>query len=324
LGDNSPRKIVLRDEGEVLQLLGENDQNIRLIEDTFPAKIIARGNELTIDGDAGEAGIVEDLLTGILEVLRRGDPVPLSEIKYAIKMIKKDRNVDLSSVFSHRIYVSPKNGGIIRPKTIGQKRYVEAMENFDMVFCIGPAGTGKTYLAVAMAVAALKNKEVDRIILTRPALEAGERLGFLPGDIYDKIAPYLRPLYDALFDIMKESSEALIAKGIIEIVPLAYMRGRTLNRSFIILDEAQNTTIEQMKMFLTRLGFNSKVVITGDVTQVDLPSDRPSGLIQIQSILSGIDGIKFIHLEKSDIVRHPLVQKIIKAYEDYEEKSKGR
>ena len=324
MGDNSPRKIVLRDNQEIVDLLGENDQNIKLIEDTFPARIIARGNELTIDGDSGEEGIVEDLLTGILSAVRKGNPVSPSEIRYAIRMIKKDRNADLSGVFSHRIYVSPKSGGVVRPKTIGQKRYVEAIENLDMVFCIGPAGTGKTFLAVAMAVAALKNKEVDRIILTRPALEAGEQLGFLPGDIYDKVAPYLRPLYDALFDIMKESSETLIAKGTIEIAPLAYMRGRTLNRSFIILDEAQNTTVEQMKMFLTRLGYSSKTVITGDVTQVDLPPERSSGLIQIQSILSGIDEIKFIYLEKTDIVRHPLVQRIIKAYEDHEEKIKSR
>ena len=764
MGDNSPRKIILQDDQEIIELLGENDQNIKLIEDTFSAKIIARGNELTIDSDTGDAGIVEDLLSEILLALRKGNPVSPSEIKYAIKMIKKDRNVALSSVFSHRIYVSPKNGGVIRPKTVGQKKYVEAMEDLDMVFCIGPAGTGKciagsslvlttqgllpiesitpgvksgsyvpidldvsgiqgvekaghlycggvsltkrirtrlgyeieataehplmhlnaegvsrwrradelrvgdyvaiqrgqnlfgsktdidfhyppdgpqdhakplglhkldediacfmgiltgagclissdrvilrgadgpivtffyrmaarfglhvfrnsrgkphdyiisspplyqllfhlgmsdgslnekqvpqsilsapreivtaflrglfytdarvrgqggclsfssgskrlidqvqiillnfdilankrpkqtiyrgeyrlsyqleingadakrfyqkvgfgllrkqelrrargpnpnidpfphlpeliqrdivartfpgpgherlpiyakvgetvgvlpeagapcpsvpaergagvagteernpfgsmleevpdgnlfweeiieiedgeadvydltvpgthsfcangfvnhnTYLAVAMAVAALKNKEVDRIILTRPALEAGEQLGFLPGDIYDKVAPYLRPLYDALFDIMKENSETLIAKGTVEIAPLAYMRGRTLNRSFIILDEAQNTTVEQMKMFLTRLGFNSKVVITGDVTQVDLPSDRSSGLIQIQSVLSGIDEIRFIYLEKSDIVRHPLVQSIIQAYEEFEERNK--
>ncbi len=242
-------------------------------------------------------------------------------MRYAIRSIAEDEYTSLRDLFLNNIPVSSKKRFVI-PKTETQRRYIEAIKNFDIVISIGPAGTGKTYLAMAMAISALLKKQISRIILARPAIEAGEKLGFLPGDIYDKVNPYLRPLYDALFDMMEaEKASKLVERGIIEIAPLAFMRGRTLNDSFIILDEAQNTTSEQMKMYLTRLGFNSKTVITGDVTQIDLPSGKTSGLIEAEKLLSGIEGIKFIYFSERDVVRHRLVQEIIKAYERYEKRN---
>jgi phosphate starvation-inducible PhoH-like protein len=237
-------------------------------------------------------------------------------------MISENKDINIVSIFQEAIYVSDR-GKPIRPKTLGQRKYVEAIQKHDIVFGIGPAGTGKTYLAVAMAVSSLLNKEVVRIILTRPAIEAGEKLGFLPGDMMDKVDPYLRPLYDAIFDMIGiEKFHHLLNEGVIEVAPLAFMRGRTLNDSFVILDEAQNTTHEQMKMFLTRLGFDSKAVITGDITQIDLPQDSTSGLVEVQTILSKIDGISFVYFNKSDVVRHQLVSDVIKAYEEYEDAKK--
>lgn len=242
-------------------------------------------------------------------------------MRYAIRSITEDEYTSLRDLFLNNIPVSSKKRFVI-PKTETQRRYIEAIKNFDIVISIGPAGTGKTYLAMAMAISALLKKQISRIILARPAIEAGEKLGFLPGDIYDKVNPYLRPLYDALFDMMEaEKASKLVERGIIEIAPLAFMRGRTLNDSFIILDEAQNTTSEQMKMYLTRLGFNSKTVITGDVTQIDLPSGKTSGLIEAEKLLSSIEGIKFIYFSERDVVRHRLVQEIIKAYERYEKRN---
>jgi phosphate starvation-inducible PhoH-like protein len=240
-----------------------------------------------------------------------------------MRMLADDEDADFKSLFADAIPV-PSRKKWVAPKTLGQKRYVEAIRTSDMVFAIGPAGTGKSFLAVAMAVSALMKREVARIVLTRPAVEAGERLGFLPGDLYEKVHPYLRPLYDALYDMLEaEKVTSLMEKGAIEIAPLAYMRGRTLNDAFIVLDEAQNTTSEQMKMFLTRLGFNSRMVITGDITQVDLPSSRPSGLIEIQSVLKGVPGIAFIYFTEKDVVRHELVSEIIKAYDEWGQRARG-
>jgi phosphate starvation-inducible PhoH-like protein len=246
--------------------------------------------------------------------MEKGWHIHSSDVDYAHRILSEDINFDLARIFLDTVFISSKKR-IITPKSISQRLYIEYMRNFDMVFAIGPAGTGKTYLAMAMAISALMEKKVQRIILARPAVEAGERLGFLPGDLAEKVNPYLRPLYDALYDMIDlERASTLISKGLIEVAPLAFMRGRTLNDSFVILDEAQNTTSEQMKMFLTRLGFGSKAVITGDITQVDLPQDKKSGLIEAENILRKVDCIRFIHFSEIDVVRHPLVQDIIKAY----------
>src|SRR5262245_52185377 len=257
----------------------------------------------------------ERALTQLAELVRAGAPMRGGEVRAALRMLNDDEATDLKAVFADAIAV-PSRKKWIAPKTLGQKRYVEAIRSHDMVFGIGPAGTGKSFLAVAMAVSSLVKREVARIVLTRPAVEAGERLGFLPGDLVEKVHPYLRPLYDALYDMLEpEKVSALTEKGAIEIAPLAYMRGRTLNDAFIILDEAQNTTSEQMKMFLTRLGFSAKMVVTGDITQVDLPASRASGLIEIQTVLQGIDGIRFIYFDDRDVVRHDLVSSIVRAYD---------
>jgi len=298
-------------------ILGNKDQYLKLIQDTLSISIAVRGGEFHITGEEEAVLKGVELLKHLKEIVLKSN-LSLSDLKSAINMINEDINSEVSDVLTDIIKVSGRVKNVV-PKTPRQKVYVEYMKENDIVFGIGPAGTGKTYLAVAMAVNMFLNKKVNRIILTRPAVEAGEKLGFLPGDIADKINPYLRPLYDALYNMMDfEKVSHLIEKGVIELAPLAFMRGRTLNDAFIILDEAQNTTVEQMKMFLTRLGFNSKAVITGDITQVDLPIDKRSGLIVVREILRDVEGLKFIEFTKNDVIRHPLVQRIINAYERYE------
>ncbi len=300
---------------EAQNLFGHQDTNLRIIENSFDARIVARGCNLEIIAEKKESEKVSRVFIELLSLLRSGHNINSDDVKYTIRMIKNGKDIDLDEIISEGIHVF--SNKIIRPKTKGQKLYVSAMQKYDLVFGIGPAGTGKTYLAMAMAVSALKKGEIGRIILTRPAVEAGERLGFLPGDILAKVDPYLRPLYDALYDMMPiERIEALMEKSIIEVAPLAFMRGRTLNNSFVILDEAQNSTNEQMKMFLTRLGFDSRAVVTGDITQIDLPLDKKSGLLEVQNILANVDGIKFSYLTSDDVVRHELVQRIIDAYEN--------
>lgn len=313
------KKIILENNEEIINLLGSNDENLKIIRKHFKSKIVPRGNELIFIGDKNEVAYAYRIFEELVGIMRAGIIIRPPEIKYALDILTKEKDVDLVSVFTQAAYVSPK-GRTIRPKTITQKKYVESISKNDITICIGPAGTGKTYLAVAMAVSSLSRGEVDRIVLARPAVEAGEKLGFLPGTLQEKINPYLRPLYDALYYMIGvEKLHQLIEQEIIEIAPLAFMRGRTLNNSFIILDEAQNTTSEQIKMFLTRLGFESKIIITGDITQIDLEKKSASGLVQIQSILKNIEEICFIYFTECDVVRHNLVQKIVKAYEKYED-----
>lgn len=314
------KRFKLKDNEEAKNLFGRHDDHLKLIEKEFGVQLFSRGEELVVSGEDEKVEKVAKLIETLLLVVRNGGILKMHDVVYAARTAKENRLTDLPGMYLDRIEVSSKRQ-FITPKTVGQKRYVDAIRNYDIVFGIGPAGTGKTYLAMAMAVQALQRQEVSRIILTRPAVEAGERLGFLPGDMVEKVSPYLRPLYDALYDMMEmEKIERYIERGIIEVAPLAFMRGRTLNDSFIILDEAQNSTQEQMKMFLTRLGFDSKTVITGDVTQVDLPNDKPSGLVQVQELLKHIEGIAFIHFTGQDVVRHELVQQIIEAYGRFSEK----
>jgi phosphate starvation-inducible PhoH-like protein len=292
-------------------LLGPRDEHLRQIEQAFPSTSIGvRGNEVTVRGpDADEVGRLFEELVGLLE---RGHPLDAASLQRSIGMVRADERP--TEVLTHQVLRGSK-GRQVRPKTAGQKRYVDAIAEHVITFGVGPAGTGKSWLAVAMAVQALQAKQVQRIILTRPAVEAGERLGFLPGDLMAKIDPYLRPLYDALYDMVEpEGAQKLLERGTVEVAPLAFMRGRTLNNSFIILDEAQNTTPEQMKMFLTRIGFGSKVVVTGDATQVDVPDGR-SGLLGLERVLAGIDGLAFVHLSAEDVVRHRIVADIVAAYE---------
>jgi phosphate starvation-inducible PhoH-like protein len=309
------RRISLAPDVDLLPLLGRNDDHLKTLEHELDVRIVARGHEVMLKGDERQVKKAERALVQLAELVRAGAPLRQVEVRAALRMLADDEDADLKAVFSDAIAV-PSRKKWVTPKTRGQKRYVDAIRAHDMVFGIGPAGTGKSFLAVAMAVSALTRREVARIVLTRPAVEAGERLGFLPGDLYEKVHPYLRPLYDALYDMLEaEKVTSLMEKGAIEIAPLAYMRGRTLNDSFIILDEAQNSTTEQMKMFLTRLGFNSKMVITGDITQVDLPASRGSGLIEVQSILRDVQGISFVYFDESDVVRHRLVSAIVHAYD---------
>src|SRR6266480_6797987 len=306
-------KVVIPDDHSMVSLLGSGDELLHVIERSFRADIHVRGNEITITGTAAETALVAELFEEMTALVGGGAELTPAVVERIIPMLRRKSGVRPAEVLSLDILSS--RGRMIRPKTLNQKRYVDAIDEHTIVFCIGPAGTGKTYLAMAKAVKALQAKEVTRIILTRPAVEAGERLGFLPGTLYEKIDPYLRPLYDALHDMIDpDSIPRLTSAGTIEIAPLAYMRGRTLNDSFIILDEAQNTSPEQMKMFLTRLGFGSKVVATGDVTQVDLPRDQASGLIQVQEILGSIEGVAFVRFGHEDVVRHKLVQRIVEAY----------
>lgn len=317
-------KVVFDDLQTANVLFGAHGENLKRIAKTIGVKINAKGNILTIQGDDVGVGLSKKVLDDLYALLKKGYPLYPNDIDHAVRMISDDRNVDLEEIFLDTVYISSKKR-VITPKSLAQKRYIDAIRKHDLVIGIGPAGTGKTYLAMAMAVAFLMKQEVERIVLTRPAVEAGEKLGFLPGDIAEKVNPYLRPLYDALHDMMDfERASKLVERGVIEVAPLAFMRGRTLNDSFVILDEAQNTGSEQMKMFLTRLGFGSKAVITGDITQVDLPDNKVSGLIEVQGILKGIDGIRFVYFTERDVVRHPLVQDIIKAYESYEKTDERR
>lgn len=310
------------DNSEAAVLFGQYDENLRFIEAKCQSKIIARSGEIIIQGSPRAVEFTRKLFEQLIDLVRAGNSISVQDIGYAYHLVKEGHEGNLADALSE-IVLTTSRGKPIRAKTLGQKRYLQAIRDNDIVFGIGPAGTGKTYLAVVMAIHALRNKDVSRIVLVRPAVEAGEKLGFLPGDLQEKVNPYLRPLYDGLYDTLGlETAQRYMEKSIIEVAPLAYMRGRTLNDSFIILDEAQNTTPEQMKMFLTRLGFGSKAVITGDVTQVDLPKGQYSGLVVIQHILDGIEGISFQYLTTADVVRHPLVQNIIQAYERYEAAAK--
>lgn len=314
--DNAPIvKIKLQTMEEGLALFGPQDKFIHLIEQQIPAKIFSREAEIVIQGPSDHVNMLEQLFGVLLELVRKGYVLTERDILYAAELAKQFKADQLLELYKGEITTTHR-GKPIRVKTIGQRQYVSTIKKKDIVFGIGPAGTGKTYLAVVLAVAALKEGKVKRIVLTRPAVEAGESLGFLPGDLQEKVDPYLRPLYDALNDVLgPEQVAKSLERGLIEIAPLAYMRGRTLDDSYIILDEAQNTTPEQMKMFLTRLGFGSKMVITGDVTQIDLPRGKVSGLIEADKILQGIEEIGFIYFAEQDVVRHSLVQKIIVAYE---------
>nr|QGT51276.1 phosphate starvation protein PhoH [uncultured Firmicutes bacterium] len=299
----------------VINLFGNFDENIRLVEKALDVAIINRGSEIKIGGEPEYVDNALKVIQNLLAIAQRGETIGENEVRYVISQVEAGNEEELEELGKDCVCITSR-GTPIKAKTLGQKKYVETIKNNSIVFGIGPAGTGKTYLAVAMAVAAFKNKDVNRIILTRPAVEAGEKLGFLPGDMQDKVDPYLRPLYDALGDMLGgEAFHKNIERGLIEVAPLAYMRGRTLDDAFIILDEAQNTTPEQMKMFLTRMGFSSKIVVTGDTTQVDLPSDKKSGLKDAETVLRNVEGIEFLYLSEKDVVRHPLVQKIVKAYE---------
>ena len=300
------------------QLFGEHNKNLKRIAKATDSTINARGNTVFIYGEKIAARLADNILKQLYGLLKEGYPIHTNDIDYAVRILSADDRVRLKEIFLDKVYITSKKN-TVAPKSRAQKEYIEAIRNYDIAFGIGPAGTGKTYLAMAMAVSALSKGTVSRIILTRPAVEAGESLGFLPGDLAEKVDPYLRPLYDALHDMMRfEKVAMLMQKGIIEVAPIAFMRGRTLNDSFVILDEAQNTTTEQMKMFLTRIGFNSKAVITGDITQIDLPAEKASGLVETKNILQGIEGIKFVFFTKKDVVRHKLVQEIIRAYEELE------
>lgn len=303
-------------------IFGDLDQNLKVIEKEFSVRLRQKDDAISIKGPDDLVDLVDHLLDVLVEIGNSKKEISSEDVRYAVNM-EKQNNSDKIRDYLNDIIVTTYEGKALRPKTIGQKKYIDSIRKNGIVFGVGPAGTGKTYLGMAMAIEAFKNKEVNRIILTRPAVEAGESLGFLPGDLQEKIDPYLRPLYDALFEIMgPETYQRLMERGQIEVAPLAYMRGRTLDNSFIVLDEAQNTTKEQMKMFLTRLGYGSKAIITGDITQLDLPSGKKSGLVTIRQILKNVDGIEFIDLDRNDVVRHPLVQRIIDAYEDFENKEK--
>ncbi|MBR5272654.1 MAG: PhoH family protein [Clostridia bacterium] len=303
---------------EAISLFGNFDENITLIENQLGVKVVNRGSELKVVGEAENVGKAVRALNGLLSILNKGEQLTEQNVKYVLSLVDDGNEDKIHKLLGDCICISAK-GRPIKPKTLGQQKYVEAIRENTVTLAVGPAGTGKTYLAVAMAVTAFRAKEINRIILTRPAVEAGEKLGFLPGDLQQKVDPYLRPLYDGLFDMLgAENFQKYQERGNIEVAPLAYMRGRTLDDSFIILDEAQNTTCEQMKMFLTRLGNNSKMVVTGDVTQIDLPDGKRSGLIEATKVLKNIDDIAVVRLGERDVVRHTLVQEIVKAYEKYD------
>jgi phosphate starvation-inducible PhoH-like protein len=310
------RKITVPDEGAE-SLFGTYDENLKHLESLFSVRIRTNGHELIVEGDAADVARTEKVLEQLVALLGGGYKLGKGDVKTAAQLVSQDTNVELADYFL-RGAARTSGKKQVMPKSVNQRRYLDAIDQHDIVFGIGPAGTGKTYLAMAQAVAFLIAKRVSRIILARPAVEAGEKLGFLPGDLQEKVNPYLRPLYDALYDMMEiERADRLLERGTIEVAPIAFMRGRTLNDAFVILDEAQNTTAEQMKMFLTRLGYGSKAVITGDVTQIDLPTARQSGLVEAMKVVGNVEGISFIHFDEKDVVRHPLVQQIVKAYEAY-------
>ncbi|HQO83135.1 MAG TPA: PhoH family protein [Synergistales bacterium] len=303
------------------RLLGPRDENLRLIEERYPVRLAVKDLMISVHGpDTEVVDLVSELIRQLMGIARKGHVLRPAEVTYAMNVFAEEGVIDLLPMYEDVICLTYR-GKPVRPKTGGQKRYVDAIRGNDVLFAVGPAGTGKTYLAVALAVAALKEGKVNRVVLVRPAVEAGESLGYLPGDLKEKVEPYLRPLYDAFYEMFStERFMKYVEKKVIEIAPLAYMRGRTLNDSFIILDEAQNTTPEQMKMFLTRLGFGSKAVVIGDITQIDLPSGKDSGLKVVRNILKGIPGVEFVSLDKNDVVRHEVVQRIVQAYEEYEQK----
>ena len=308
-------QLTFEDNSLAQALFGQQGQHLRIISRALGVKLQVRGNQITLNGPDSSLALAQRVLSELYDLLQANYPVHPQDVQYAIKIIQEKENASVKDIFLDTVFISAMKRRI-SPKSLNQKRYLEAMRTHDIVFGVGPAGTGKTYLAMAMAVAALLNQEFIRIVLARPAVEAGEKLGFLPGDLYEKVNPYLRPLYDALHDMMDfEKASRLVQRGVIEVAPLAFMRGRTLNDSFVILDEAQNTTSEQMMMFLTRLGFGAKAVITGDVTQIDLPAGVTSGLVEARDLLENVEGIAFVHFTERDVVRHPLVQDIIRAYE---------
>ena len=311
-------KLYVPDNEQAAELFGPKEEYLKKFESIFGVKLTARGGELIIRGEEAAVDRVYSVFEELLSISEDKGAVTSAQVMYALSLLEKDPDADLSGALADAIAV-PSRRRFIRPRTAGQQTYIEAIRNNTVIFSIGPAGTGKTYLAMAMGIAALMREDVRRLVLARPAVEAGESLGFLPGDMLEKVSPYLRPLYDALNDMMDfDRAMKLIDRGIVEVVPLAYMRGRTLNDAFIILDEAQNTTFEQMKMFLTRLGYGSKSVVTGDITQIDLPEGQSSGLVEVQYILKGIDDIAFVYLTKTDVVRHRIIQWIVRAYEEYE------
>jgi len=316
------KKIAVPEEG-IETLFGAFDENLKQLESHFGVEIRTQGSDLLVQGDPSDVAKVERTIQELSALLREGYRISNGDVRTAAQLVSQDAGVALRDYFVKGAVTSAGRRQVA-PKSLNQRRYLEAIEAHDIVFGVGPAGTGKTYLAMAQAVSALLAKKVNRIILARPAVEAGEKLGFLPGDLQEKVNPYLRPLYDALYDMMDaERVERLLERGTVEIAPLAFMRGRTLNDSFVILDEAQNTTSEQMKMFLTRLGFGSKAVVTGDITQIDLPAGRPSGLVEALKIVSQVDGIAFIYFDERDVVRHKLVQAIVKAYEAFSQGGVG-
>ncbi len=316
------KRIVLENLTDTMNLFGHHDENLRLLEKEFNVGIVLRAEQLVISGEKQGVEQAAQVLYQLADLSAVGQLVTPREVQYTTKLVRDGQGEKIADLTSDMLVITFR-GKTLKPKTHGQKRYVEAIRQNDLVFGIGPAGTGKTYLAVAMAARALRDKEVSRLVITRPAVEAGEKLGFLPGDLQEKVNPYLRPVYDSLYDILGiDKTQKMLEKNTIEIAPLAYMRGRTLNDAFIILDEAQNTTPEQMKMFLTRLGFGSKAVITGDVTQVDLPKGQFSGLLEAKRILNGVAGISFQMLSTEDVLRHPLVQSIVKAYENADKDSR--
>ncbi len=317
LQPNDPVTVKIDELGSYTRLFGTNDKHLAAIENETGTKLFLKDRELAITGASENTQIAKAAIEKLLELIEKNETVDISRIHYVIALAKENRLDELTDMLKEVVAVTYR-GKKIKAKTLGQREYVKSIKNKVLTFGIGPAGTGKTYLAMAMAVVALKNKEIERIVLTRPAVEAGEKLGFLPGDLAQKVDPYLRPLFDALYEMMgAEAYQRMAEKGMIEVAPLAYMRGRTLSDSFVILDEAQNTTTEQMKMFLTRLGFNTKMVITGDITQMDLPPGKKSGLIEALDVLKNVSGIGIVRLTKSDVVRHELVQSIVNAYENY-------
>jgi len=317
-------QLTLADNSLAQALFGEQGQNLRLIGRLLGVKLANRGNQVNLEGPEAQVKLAGRVIDELYQLLQAGYALAPQDVQHAVKILQYQEDAIIKEIFLDTVYISAMKRRIA-PKSLTQKRYIEAIRTHDIVFGVGPAGTGKTYLAMAMAVAALMNHEFIRIVLARPAVEAGEKLGFLPGDLYEKVNPYLRPLYDALHDMMDfEKATRMVHRGVIEVAPLAFMRGRTLNDSFVILDEAQNTTSEQMLMFLTRLGFGAKTVITGDVTQIDLPAGVTSGLVEARQLLAGVEGIAFINFTERDVVRHPLVQDIIRAYEARRPRSNAR